>query len=265
MKIAVGKEAYSASSLPVKAEGLLFSQNELDSALNDRLPPLLHDDAGKKSVAEYLGGLATTDFVSDRLAEALNSAPPINNWQVGESLAEAYLVDHKGCEFPWPAGRDLRNPNASPAGADLVGFQQHGKTQRFTFGEVKTSKEEQWPPQVVTGKHGLTKQLEDLRDSNRIKDHLVVNYFGHRAPGSTWEASYRQAVKRYLNNAADISLFGVLVRDVVPKTEDLQSRAQMLARGCPSETSIELYALYLPHKSIDSLAKKVKPRKRGAK
>jgi hypothetical protein len=265
MKISIGQKAYSAGKPPVKAEGFLFSQTELDAALEHRLPPLLRDDIGKKKLEELIGVLATTDFATDRLAAALNVIPSIRDWQIGESLAEAYLIDHKACEFPWPTGRDLRNPNASAAGADLVGFQLHGKSRRFAFGEVKTSEEERWPPQVVTSRHGLTKQLEVLRDSDQTKDHLVLIYLGHRAFSSDWEIGYRQAVKRYLNNTSDIAIFGFLVRDVVPKAEDLQSRAKALAKGCPNETSIELHALYLPPKSIGSLAEKIQLRKERAK
>lgn len=263
MKIAAGKKAYTVADLSVKAEGLLFSQAELDAVLEQRLPPLLRDDAGKKTVQEFVGGLATTAFETHRLAAALNVAPSAKDWQVGESLAEAYLVDHKDCEFPWPTGRDLRNPNASPAGADLVGFHRHGKSRRIAFGEVKTSEEEKWPPQVVTGRHGLAKQLEELRDSDQTKNHLVIVYLGHRASNSSWETGYRESVKRYLNDTSDVSLFGFLVRDVAPKADDLQSRAKALSKGCPKETSIELYAVYLPPKSIGSLAKKVRLRKGG--
>jgi hypothetical protein len=151
----------------------------------------------------------------------------------------------------------LRNPNASPAGADLVGFQKHGRSQRFAFGEVKTSEEEKWPPQVVTSRHGLAKQLEELRDSEHTKHHLVLIYLGHRAPKSSWETSYREAVTRYLQDVSDISLFGFLIRDVTPKADDLHSRAKTMAKGCPTGTSIDLHAIYLPSKSIRSLGKNV--------
>ena len=90
MKIAAGKKSYSAGTPPVKAEGVIFSQAELDFALAQRLPPILRDDAGKKKVEDYLGGLATTAFASDQLAAALKVTPPVKDWQVGESLAEAY-------------------------------------------------------------------------------------------------------------------------------------------------------------------------------
>lgn len=265
MKIAAGKKSYSAGTPPVKAEGVLFSQAELDFALAQRLPPILRDDAGKKNVKDYLSGLAKTAFASDQLAAALKSTPSVKDWQVGESLAEAYLVDHRDCEFPWPTGRDLRNPNASPAGADLIGFQKQGPTRRFAFGEVKTSEEEKWPPQVVTGRHGLAKQLELLRDSDQTKHHLVIIYLGHRAPNSSWENSYRESVTRYFKDSSDVSLFGFLVRDIAPNAADLQSRAKVLAKGCPKATSIELNAVYLPSKSICSLAAKARLKKGGAK
>lgn len=100
MKIAAGKKTYSAGTPPVKADGLSFSQAELDFALDQRLPPLFRDDAGKKKIEEYLGGLAKTAFASDQLAAALNVTHPVKGWQVGEAFAEAYLVDHRECEFP---------------------------------------------------------------------------------------------------------------------------------------------------------------------
>lgn len=265
MKIAAGKKSYSAGTPPVKADGVSFSQEELDFALEHRLPPLLRDDAGKTKIEEYLGGLAKTAFATDQLKAALNATHPVKDWQVGESIAEAYLVDHRDCEFPWPTGRDLRNPNASPAGADLVGFQKHGVTRRFAFGEVKTSEEENRPPQVVTGRHGLAKQLELLRDSEQTKHHLVIIYLGHRAANSSCESSYKDSVVRYFKDSSDVSLFGFLIRDVAPNSADLQSRAKALAKGCPKETSIELSAVYLPPKSIRSLAAKARVKKGSAK
>jgi hypothetical protein len=265
MKIAAGNKAYSAGISPIKAEGLLYSQKDLDFALEQRLPPLLRDDAGKKQIEEFLGGLAKTSFATDQLQVALNSTYSVKDWQVGESLAEAYLIDHRDCEFPWPSSRDLRNPNASPAGADLVGFQKHGTTRRFAFGEVKTSEEEKWPPQVVTGRHGMAKQLELLRDSESTKHHLVILYLGQRAPNSSWEGRYRESVTRYFKDSSDISLFGFLIRDVTPKSADLQSRAKNLAKECPKEMSIELNAVYLPPKSIRSLAARARLKKGGIK
>jgi len=265
IKIPSGNRVYAASTPPVEAEGVEFSAGDLDVALSQRLPAILDDADGTRKIQELLGALAQTAFAVDRLNNALGEAHTVHDWQIGEAMAEAYLVDHRQCEFPWPSGRDLRNPEASPAGADLVGFQAHKGSVRFAFGEVKTSTEAKWPPQVVTGRHGLAQQLEELRDSRQVKDHLAIVYLAHRAPRTDWESRYRSAAARYLAKESDVSLFGFLVRDVEPHLEDLSSRTANLADNCPPDTSIELHAVYLPPGSIPSLAEKVQPRKGGAK
>ncbi len=261
MKTAKGTIVYSCPVAPVEAHGIKFTDSELHSALADRVAPLLRDDVGRLEIEELVGGLAKTSFAADHLRAALERPHVVKDWQVGEGLAEVYLSDHHECEFPWPTMRDLRNPNASPAGADLVGFQTHAKSVRFAFGEVKTSEEEKWPPQVVTSRHGLAKQIEELRDSSVIKGHLALIYMAHRARNSEWESKYKTATARYLSDPNDVSLFGFLIRDVSPKEADLESRAVLLAKNCPKGTSIELRALYLSPKKIGSLAKSLRPKK----
>ena len=168
-------------------------------------------------------------------------------------MAEAFLEDHRDCIFPWPTGRDLRNPNASPAGTDLVGFQtSHAEEPRFAFGEVKTSAQEEWPPSVMDGRHGLKAQLEALRDSARTKHDLVI-YLGHHAVGADWRGTYQAAAKRYLADEADVVLFGVMIRDVRPDDRDLRARAASLAARRPPKMLVELRAFYLPAGSIESL------------
>ena len=144
------------------------------------------------------------------------------------------------------------------SGTDIVGFQETNKETklyRFAFGEVKTSEQEKWPPGVMNGRHGLMKQLEDLRDSTNVKDSLV-KYLGHHADRAAWLPLYKSAAKRYLSDPCDVSLFGILIRDVEPKPEDLARRAKDLAAGCPDTTSIELRAMYLPRKTINSLSER---------
>jgi hypothetical protein len=126
---------------------------------------------------------------------------------------------------------------------------------RFAFGEVKTSEQEAWPPSVMDGRHGLKRQLENLRDSRNVKDFLM-KYLGFHANGTNWLPRYRSAAARYLADPGDVSLFGVLVSDVEPRREDLAGRAGDLAAGCPCGTSIELRAMYLPGKTISSLVQR---------
>jgi hypothetical protein len=258
MTMAAGVEVYSADVAPVMARGSSFTDAELDTALTSSVSRILWDDAGMADLETTLASTVTTGFADESIKRILAARPVLENWRVGEGLAEAFLVEYRACEFPWPAGRDLKNPSASPAGTDLVGFQNSNaadNAHRFAFGEVKTSEQGAWPPRVMAGRHGLKKQLEDLRDSTDVKDALV-KYLGHHANGTDWLPRYQSAATRYLATSTDVCLFGVLVRDVEPKREDLASRAGDLADGCPAETGIELRALYFPGKTINSLVQR---------
>lgn len=258
MTMVAGTECYNADATPITARGVTYNGAELDEALGSSVASILWDDAGVIDLNVILSSVVTTDFSEGSVRRILSSQPTPENWRIGEGLAEAFLIEHRNCEFPWPSGRDLRNPRSSPAGTDLVGFQKfYGavKNCRFAFGEVKTSGQEAWPPAVVDGRHGLVKQIEGLRDTTDVKDNLV-KYLGHHAQGSDWLSSYQDAARRYLANPNDISLFGVLIRDVEPKADDLSKRASDLASRCPSETSIELRAMYFPSNTIDTLAQR---------
>lgn len=265
MTMAVGIELYVADVPPVKARGVSYTDEELDAALHGSVLAILWDDPGTADLAPILTSLLATGFSDKSVKRVLSRRSSPENWRVGEALAEAFLVEHRDCEFPWPSGRDLKNPAASPAGTDLVGFQKttvETNHHRFAFGEVKTSEEKKWPPGVMNSRHGLHKQLEDLRNSADVKDSLV-KYLGHHANGSAWLSHYLSAAKRYLTNQSDVSLFGVLVRDVEAKPEDLAKSAGSLAAGCPAETSIELCAMYLPEKSIGTLAERAMTARKG--
>ena len=258
MTLAVGTELYNADVPPVTARGASYTDAELDTTLGGSVSSILWDDAGTANLQAIIASAATTDFSDQSVKRVLANRVTPENWRVGEGLAEAFLIEHRACEFPWPTGRDLKNPSASPAGTDLVGFQSTDAVEdtfRFAFGEVKTSEQEAWPPSVVNGPHGLRRQLEDLRDSTAVKDSLM-RYLGHHANGTGWSSRYQSAAKRYLANPCDVSLFGVLVRDVEPRSEDLASCAGGLADGCPMETSVELRAMYLPRHTITSLSQR---------
>ena len=108
----------------------------------------------------------------------------------------------------------------------------------------------------------MIQQLENLRDNIPVKDHLVM-YLGHRAPDTQWNTQYQQSATRYLTDPSDISLFGLLVRDVEPNKTDLRGRAKALATNCPDNTTIELIAAYLPAGSIPGIGKRVKLEKEG--
>jgi hypothetical protein len=248
---------YAADQPPVMARGYSFTVAELDTTLGQDVSPIIHDDAGAAELEALLTGVATTEFANEALERVLRSTRDVETWRVGEAIAESYLVEHRHCEFPWPGGRDLKNPDSSPAGTDLVGFQTHAATRvRFSFGEVKTSNQNEYPPTLMYGRHGLKQQLEDLRDSSTVKDALV-KYLGLHASGRPWLGHFREAAARYIHDRSDVAIFGVLVRDVTPNSLDCSGRANGLAQQCPPLSVIELLALYLPADSISTLPQRV--------
>ena len=180
----------------------------------------------------------------------------VANWRVGEAIAETYLTDHRSCYFPWPDGRDERKSRSSLPGADLVGFGVDRDGDCLAFGEVKTSSDRNYPPGVMYGSTGLKKQLEDLRDSESIRDDLL-KYLTHRVTEAPWRERLENAGKRYLRNKSDVQLFGFLVRDVEPDQGDLKARVNALGSDRPAGTRIELLALYLPHANIEGIGDRV--------
>lgn len=288
MPIPRGTECFNADCSPVIARGLVYSEDELETALGGPVLAILRDDAGNEVLSGLLTGVAETEFQKESVGRILSYKRIPEDWRVGEAIAESYLNVHRACIFPWPAGRDKKNPESSQPGADLVGFQHTDDTarpHRFAFGEVKTSSERRWPPQVMYGRHGMVRQIESLRDNKEVKDHLV-RYLGHRILGTGWRYQYNkegasyvlvvlgdlhlvwqnqflEAASRYLADPTDVSLFGVLVRDVEPRASDLRNRAETLASDCPEQTSIELTAIYLPENSIPGIGNRTILNKEG--
>lgn len=256
MSIAAGELAYTVEAPPLDVAGLILKDEEMRTALRDRLMSILDDSEGEQVLRSILEPLAETQFQTENLNQLLSATRQVPDWRVGEALAEAYLSDHCSCQFPWPGGRDLKNPASSPAGTDLVGFQNDGMNIRFAFGEVKTSEESKWPPSVVKGRHGLKEQIGDLRDRKTVRDSLVL-YLGHHAANAAWQESYRHAARRYLSDSTDVALFGLLVRDVSPNDLDLRAKAKALATNCPCKTSIVLKSIYLPNGCIKELPQAV--------
>lgn len=252
MTVAAGSIAYENGAAPCSGVGLTWSNEELNVALDGRVAALVFDDAGKADIEGILSGLAETDFEQDNLRKVLSDPDEIEDWRVGEAIAEAYLTEHRACNFPWPDGRDERKRGSSLPGADLVGIHTNDDGDVLAFGEVKTSTEAKYPPGAMHGRTGLKQQLENLRDSEKIRDDLL-KYLCHRAKSAPWRPRFKVASRRYLRNKSDIHLYGILIRDVDPHQDDLRVRVTTLGKGCPEGTRIELLALYLPRGRIDGL------------
>ena len=252
MSVTAGTVVYEIIATPCSGIGLTWSNADLNTALSERVAGLVFDDEGETDLEGVLIGLADTEFAQEGLNQILSDPEEIKDWRVGEAIAEAYLVDHRSCQFPWPLVRDERKSGSSLPGADLVGFRSDESGDAFAFGEVKTSSEANYPPKVMYGETGLKKQLENLRDQKRIRDDLF-KYLGHRANGAPWRARFIDASRRYLKNSSDVHLYGVLIRDVVPNHDDINLCVNQVGAGCPEGTRIELLAIYLPSGRINGI------------
>lgn len=244
--------AYSVGAGSVVADGLEVDGGGLAAAAPE-VQSLLADAVGADEVREAMGDVAQTQFRRDALERVLTDARQPEEWRVGEALAEHHLVSDHGCEFPWPSGRDLGNPGTSGGGVDLVGFHTEGDEVRLALGEVKTSRQQAWPPSVMTGRHGLHKQVEGLRDGDDRKT-WAIRYLAVHAVDKPWLSQFKGAWARYADDPTDVRLFGTLVHLAPPKSEDLTARARGLASGCPAKTRIKLHAIYLPDDGLDKLA-----------
>jgi len=240
----------------------------MDRALTGEVAAIVFDDDGRADVSALLAGVADTEFKQTGLFAILGSpggpakADPLEDWRVGEGIAEGYLTAYRNCFFPWPDGRDERKVGASLPGADLVGFHTDANGDRFAFGEVKTSAERKYPPQVMTKKDGMQQQIENLRDAKKDRDTLF-RYLAHRFSGRPWQPRFLAAAARYLEDDRDVGLFGVLVRDVPPSPDDLRVRVHRLAHDIRGKTTIALLAIYLPADSITKLADRTRTARDG--
>ena len=255
MTIFPGTLEYEIGSQSVTGCGFSYSVAELDMALSGPVADIVFDSSGKANVGTLLTELADTDFEKDAVEQILATPNAPQGWRVGEALAEVYLVDQKNCRFPWSIGRDERKSGSSLPGADLVGFQLKNGNWFFAFGEVKTSSDKRCPPGVMYGRTGMKKQLEDLKDSEQIRDGLV-GYLAYRAENKPWLSEFQQAAKNYLKNNANVCVFGFLVRDVSPDKNDLSARVTELSQNQRTGMVIELLALYLPKDSVSKLSNK---------
>ncbi len=256
MTVAIGTESYAVDTGQLVARGITMTEAEHSETLDTSVRSIIEDEEGKRRAREATASLSLTDFERQNLDAILDPNGTLEDWRVGEAYGEDYLTEHKGCFFPWPDKWDERKSGSSLPGADLAGMQETNDKEtpfRFAFGEIKTSYEEVYPPGTMYGRTGLKQQMEDLRDSNPIRDDLF-RYLMMRVQNTPWKAQWESAAKRYLADRNDVAIIGVLIRDVSPDKRDLQSRSTGLASGHPPKMHIELLAIYLPSGSIKGLA-----------
>ena len=240
--------AYQAATGCVSWQGnCAEDEYALKEFLRGPVAARLNDLEGNEIFTEHLRGLSLTDMGQENLKAVLAAeVQETRNWAAGEALAETILETHHDVVLPWTTERDKRNPFASLPGADIVGFQRDGDSHRLALGEVKCSSEEKSPPQVMTGRSGMTHQLDTLANNLTIICQLL-KWLLPRIKNTEYEAVFNTACTRYLNSGnRDLVLFGVLIRDQQVRETDLQARGQHLATCLQAPSCCRLLALYLP-------------------
>jgi len=228
----IGNAVYEKNHNGLCIKGIFYSEDDLNQSAQV-IADICFDTSGQRNFENFMLSLSDTGF--SPIPAVLPKA--IIDWQVGEGFAEAYLTAHLSCFFPWSNSRDLKNPNASLTGADMVGFHQG----EFAFGEVKTSTERKYPPQVTLKKRdGLNEQLKKLCHDHDLR-WVLVQYLFHRVKAST---EYKEACIAYLKSSNNFYVFGVLVRSVEPKINDWDYLKKHLE--VHEQNKVSLIALYLP-------------------
>jgi hypothetical protein len=226
-----GKAIYQETHNGMCIQGISYSEDDLNKSAQI-VADICFDTLGQKDFENYILSLSDTGF------HPINAVlQKVRDWQVGEGFAEAYLTAHFSCFFPWSNNRDLKNPNSSLTGADMVGFHKG----QFAFGEVKTSTEQKYPPQVTSKKDdGLNTQLKKLCHDYNIR-WVLVQYLFHRLKS---KIEYQDVCIAYINNNKNFYVFGVLVRDVEPKINDWDYLKKHLE--VHRQNRVSLVSLYLP-------------------
>ena len=202
----------------------------------------------ESSYESDLRGLATTGMETRFVEELLGAVPQVNEWELGEALAECVLRDDSDMHviWPWNTIRDRRTPRASLPGADLVGFCFRAGDVVLLLGEVKTSSDVNSPPGVMSGGSGMAWQLE--RSATRLDiQNSLLQWLHARCRMQPLRRHYESAVKRYVRSGGkELLIVGVLIRDISPRESDLRVRGEELSLKFDNPTRIELFAWYLP-------------------
>jgi len=260
MSEALATLAYEDKEQQVYWQGYHLAGNAtFDAFMKEDVAARLNDEKVSSEFESHLRGLSLTGFGKISLEAVLEAnIPEERDWAVGEALAEAWLSREYKVIWPWNMERDKRNANASLPGADLVGFVVNSANTRLVLGEVKSSAEKKYPPQVMSGRSGhMGHQIDNL--ANNLGTIIqLLKWLCPRCKNTEFESHYNASLSLYFNSGNKaVSLFGVLIRDTKANELDLKGRGKALGRLLNAPTSCHLLALYLPGK-IAELPERVK-------
>ncbi len=212
--------------------------------LATEVAPRVYDQDTIDGFADDVAALAVEGFDNTALLEYVD-APPTKPGlhDIGESVADLFLIEKDGLLLPSNRRRDLRTPKGSLPGADIAGYSKtaHGNYQ-FAFGEIKTSTDAASPPSVMThSDHGMVAQLIRLNNSLEIRRQLIY-YLRSRRASTELTLAYSSSMESLAQG--EYRLFGVLVRGVAPASSDVLKPVAKLRANISSDKKCSVYVLH---------------------
>lgn len=236
-------KSYSESGGKIAIEGnSTSSSSDFKKYLQTDFQRTIKYYLGDESFEELINNLRDSGFDTSVLETALNSPSILTFWEWGECFAYDQIEKHLGINIPWPPFWDRRIRKASLPGGDIVGLMNDGQNTIFVFGEIKTSSQKKYPPDVVIKSHdGMIDQIQRLASRETIKDHIQWLYI--KAEGKDWEEDFRKAMEYYIKHNNGHIVIGILIRDTAPNVLDLRCILEKLEEF---KISTSCYSYYLP-------------------
>lgn len=236
-------------------KGICFNEDGAEAMLRNQVKNNLLDQPQREELLNYLTtleqdtGFQKSETLLIDIQSLQNQKVDVQNFRIGEAVAEVVLEENFSCRFYWNELRDARNPKGNKTGADLVGFIEINNEILFLFGEVKTSSEQKSPPHVMTNADGIENQLKDLYN-DRTKRLILISYIQNkiRATSNTnFQNDFNRACESYYKqNSSKYLLYGVLVRDITPNENDIKKSYEKLKVEILEPIGLRLLAIYLP-------------------
>jgi len=236
-------------------KGICFNEDGAEALLRNQVKNKLLDQPQRDELLNYLTtleqdtGFQKSETLLIDIQSLQNQEVDVQNFRIGEAVAEVILEENFSCRFYWNELRDARNPRGNKTGADLVGFIEIDNEILFLFGEVKTSSEQKSPPQVMTNAGGIEYQLKDLYNDHQ-KRLILISYIKSKiglVDSEGFKQDFDNAIKNYYKqNSTNYMLYGVLVRDTNPDENDIKLSYEKLKAEILEPTGLKLLAIYLP-------------------
>ena len=243
-------KSYAENEGNVTIEGKYTSSSDFKRYLQITFQKELRYYLGDTNFDELINNLSDTGFDTSTLETVLASQPGLTSWEWGECFAYDQVEKHLGINIPWPPFWDRRLRRASLPGADIIGLKDEGNNIIFVFGEIKTSSQEKYPPDVMTKPNdGLIDQIKRLASRETIKDH--IQWLSLRAEGKDWKEDFNKALKYYVQHDIGYIIIGLLIRDTLPNVHDLKCVLEKLRTF---EITTICYGFYLPFKINNCIA-----------